>query len=176
MLAILALSLHLSRRLLAKKNACTHLYTFNNTVQNPNNRLFWYLIMIVSSYIFDFKRYLKLLGFFPGFLPYDYHEGLICVSKNKMRHNFYRLSLLLSVFHCILTFLKLMVDKYDIFLTLLGATIISVSLHPLLVRWNWSCDTKFVDMFSQFIVFESHLKVQGFLKTPEGKYIAYKIY
>jgi len=132
--------------------------------------------MIVTSYLFGFKKYLKLLGFFPGFLPYEYKKGLICVSKNKIRHNLYRRSLLLSVFHCMLTILKLMVDKYDIFLTLFGANIISVSLLPLLARWNWSCDTKFVDMFNQFIIFESYLKVQGFLKMSEGKYIAYKIY
>jgi len=131
--------------------------------------------MIVSSYLLDFKRYLTLLGLLPGFLPYEYHEGLIRLSKNKIRHKFYRISLLLSVFHCVLMCLKFMVDKYDIFLTLLGATIIIVSLVALLIRWNWSCDPKFVDMFSHFIVFENHLKVHGFLKMSTGKYSAYKI-
>jgi len=124
--------------------------------------------MILTSYLFDFKRYLSL-GILPGFIPYEFHNGLIRVSKNKPRHNLYRLSLLLSVFHCILMCLKLIVDKYDMFLTLHGATVILASIVPLLIRWNWTCDTKFVDMFNYFIVFETYLKLNGLLKASKGK-------
>jgi len=66
--------------------------------------------------------------------------------------------------------LKLCVDKYELFLTLLGATIITGSLIALLIRWNWSCDTKFVDMFNEFILYEENLKDDGLLKASEGKY------
>jgi len=132
--------------------------------------------MILTSYLFDLKSHLNYFGFLPGFVPYEYHDGLVCLSRNKNRHKFYRLSLLLSVFHCILMCCKLYVDKYDIFLTLLGATTINIFLISLLIRWNWSCDTKFVDMFNQFIIFESHLKFHGFLKMSKGKYSPYNIY
>jgi len=164
MVAIFLLSLHRSRRLLpVTSDFCETLYR-----PVPRLNIFIVLEMFLTSYLSEFKRHLKLIGFLPGFIPYEYHEGLICLSKNKIRHKFYRLSLVLSVFHCILMCCKLVVDKYDIFLTLLGATVIIVSLISLLMRWNWSCDTKFIDMLNQFIAFESHLKVHGLLKTSKG--------
>jgi len=126
--------------------------------------------MILTSYLIDLKRHFRLIGLIPGFIPYEYREGLIHVSNKKSRQIFYRLSLSFSVLHCMLMCLKLYVDKYELFLTLLGATLITGSLNALLIRWNWPCDRKFVDMFNELILYEEHLKNHNcLLKAYGGK-------
>jgi len=125
--------------------------------------------MILTSYLLDLKRHLSLIGFLPGFFPFEYNNNsLIKVAKNKIRHNCYRLSLIMSLMDSALMCLKLYVTQYDIFLSLLGATLSIASLVTILIRWNWSCSTNFVDMFNEFILFEMHLKAQGLLKAPKG--------
>jgi len=125
--------------------------------------------MIITSYLLDLKRHLSLIGFLPGFFPFEYNNNsLIKVAKNQIRHNCYRTSLIMSLFNSALMCLKLYVHQYDIFLTLLGATITIASLVTILIRWNWSCSTKFVNMFNEFILFEMRLKAQGLLKARKG--------
>jgi len=91
------------------------------------------------------------------------------VYKEKSKRNFYRLSLLLNIFNITQMCLKLYTGEYELFLTLLGATVVLGSSVPLVIRWNWSCGTKFVDMFNEFIMFETYLNVHGFSKSPKRK-------
>jgi len=123
--------------------------------------------MILSCYIFDLRRHLKIFSFIPGFAPYELQEktNLITLSRSKFRRRMYQGSQLVSqatfVAMCYFQFSK----RYDIFLKLFGLTILTFCFTVNLSRWNLSVSCKFLDVFNQFLIFEKKMKFHVRIKS-----------
>jgi len=65
-------------------------------------------------------------------------------------------------------FLRTITKTYDIFLTLLGVTWVSILSVSVLVRWNWNCDLKFIVTLNKMVRFEQDLISLGVIKI-EGE-------
>jgi len=118
--------------------------------------------MILSCYIFDLKRHLLILKHIPGCVPYEIHPktNMIIFSRSRLRRIFYQFSHIVNLvtFFAMsyLTFAK----NYDIFVSLFGSFIQVIYFTAILVRWNFSCSSKFIDVFNQFLIFESKMKLK----------------
>jgi len=127
--------------------------------------------MILSCYIFDLRRHLLVLRFFPGCSPYELHAttNWIIFSRSKFRRLVYQGSLLGSLVTFLVMSYFLFAKNHDIFLTLFGLMIQTVFFITLLIRWNFSCSSKFIDVFNQFLVFESNMRLKPAKNQNTGK-------
>jgi len=118
--------------------------------------------MILSCYIFDLKRHLLILKYLPGSAPYEIHPktNLIIFSRSKLRRLLYQLSHLVNLAAFVAMTYFTFAKNYDIFLKLFGSFVQVVFFTALLARWNFSCSSKFIDVFNQFLTFESTMKLK----------------
>jgi len=123
--------------------------------------------MILSCYIFDLRRHLQALKFIPGCAPYELQENsdFIVVSRSKFRRRMFVASQLFSLATFVAMCFFLFAKSYDIFLTLFGMLVLVAYFTTLLVRWNPSCSSKYIDVFNQFLVFESKMKLKPSMNT-----------
>jgi len=125
--------------------------------------------MILSRYIFDLKRHLRILKYFPGCAPYELHPKtkIIVFSQSKFRRLMYQGSHLVNLVTFLAMNYFLLVTNYDIFLMLFGLFVQVTYFTGLLVRWNLSCSSKFIDVFNQFVVFETKMNLKPNSQTGE---------
>jgi len=138
--------------------------------------------MILSCYIFDLRRHLHVLNFIPGFAPYEFQKNtnVITISRSRFRRRMYTASQLGNLASFLAMSYFFYATKYDIFLTLFGLLVQVAYFTTLLIRWNLSCSSKFIDVFNQFLVFEPKQKLKlnkNFHKQPgrvkEKKYVLF---
>jgi len=131
--------------------------------------------MILSCYIFDLRRHLNIFSPIPGFAPYELHENtnLIILSRSKFRRRMYQGSQLASQATFVTMCYYLFSKSYDIFLTLFGLTVLTVHINTILIRFNLSSSSKFINVFNEFLIFENktklHVKIDSICQTGKGQ-------
>jgi len=125
------------------------------SLQNPTD-------MILSCYIFDLKRHLLILKHFPGCAPYEIHPktNMIIFSSSKLRRLLYQFSHLVNLGTFVAMTYFTFAKNHDIFLRLFGSFVQVVFFTAILLRWNFRCSSKFIDVFNQFLIFESKMKLK----------------
>jgi len=125
------------------------------SVQNLTN-------MILSCYIFELKRYLLILKHIPGCVPYEIHPKtkLIIFSRSRMRRLLYQFSHLVNLAMFVSMTYFTFAKNYDIFLRLFGSFVQVIYFTAIVARWNFSCSSKFINVFNQFLIFESKMKLK----------------
>jgi len=121
---------------------------------------------MINTYMPDILRHIRLSSLLVGFAPYKYNSRnqTLCVKADKKSQWCYRISLLLSLLNISLMVVRLVSKDYDLFLMILGITIFTGVANCLRMRWNWNCDSKYVNQINSMVRFEKFLGQHGFLE------------